>query len=134
IVMVPLANSKLTPAHVTDSLKAPSVEAAVALIQLEIPHDSALEAAKQCKALGITVILDPAPAPATPLDEDFWQHVDIVTPNETEARLMTGIAVTDQDSAVAAGRWFTDRGVSRAVITLAGSGAVVVERFEAAGK
>lgn len=132
IVMVPLANSKLSPAHVRDSLKASSIEASVALIQLEIPHDSALEAAKQCRARGITVILDPAPAPATPLDEDFWQHVDIVTPNETEARLMTGITVNDQESAITAGRWFTERGVSKAVITLAGSGAVVVERADAA--
>ncbi|MGP9500710.1 ribokinase [Specibacter sp. AOP5-B1-6] len=129
IVMIPLANTLLSPEHVRESLAAPGLDAAVALIQLEIPHDSALEAAKGCKARGITVVLDPAPAPEAPLDEEFWAHVDIVTPNETEARLMTGISVTDQESAAEAGRWFTDRGVSRAVVTLAGSGAVVVERL-----
>ena len=127
IVMIPLANSRLSPVHIGESLKQ-SRPARVALIQLEIPHESALEAARACKARGITVILDPAPAPAEPLDEDFWRHVDIVTPNETEARLITGIEVTDQESAAAAGRWFTDRGVQRAVVTLAGAGAVVVER------
>ena len=127
IVMIPLANSRLSPAHIGASLEQ-SRPARVALIQLEIPHESALEAARACKARGITVILDPAPAPAEPLDEDFWRHVDIVTPNETEARLITGIEVTDQESAASAGRWFTDRGVQRAVVTLAGAGAVVVER------
>lgn len=126
IVMVPLANSKLTPAIVRESLN--KQQANVALIQLEIPHESALEAAKRCKELGITVILDPAPAPEAPLNKDFWDNVDIVTPNETEARLITGISVVDQESAAAAGRWFTDRGVGRAVVTLAGAGAVVVER------
>lgn len=129
IVMIPLANSLLSPKHVRDSLTAPTMDATVALIQLEIPFDSALEAARGCKKRGITVILDPAPAPETPLNEEFWQYVDIVTPNETEAQMMTGIKVYDQESAVEAGRWFTDRGVSRAVVTLAGAGAVVVERL-----
>lgn len=129
IVMIPLANSLLSPEHVRESLDTPGLDAAVALIQLEIPHDAALEAAKVCTARGITVILDPAPAPETPLKEEFWAHVDIVTPNETEARLITGVRVVDVDSAVEAGRWFTDRGVTRAVVTLAGAGAVVVERL-----
>ncbi|MET4135138.1 ribokinase [Pseudarthrobacter sp. PvP090] len=128
IVMIPLANSRLSPAHIRESLSGSTCQAGVALIQLEIPHESALEAARACKARGVTVILDPAPAPAAALDEDFWPHVDIVTPNETEARLITGIDVTDHASATAAGRWFTDRGVQRAVVTLAGAGAVVVER------
>ena len=128
IVMIPLANSRLSPAHIRESLDQSARPAEVALIQLEIPHESALEAARACKARGITVILDPAPAPATALNEDFWPHVDIVTPNETEARLITGIEVSDHESATAAGRWFTDRGVRRAVVTLAGAGAVVVER------
>ncbi|MHA7175728.1 ribokinase [Arthrobacter sp. Sr24] len=128
IVMIPLANSLLSPQHVREALTAPTMDATVALIQLEIPHDSALEAARGCKARGITVILDPAPAPEQPLNEEFWQYVDIVTPNETEAQVMTGIKVFDQDSAIEAGRWFKDRGVTRAVVTLAGAGAVVVER------
>ncbi|MGO4804746.1 ribokinase [Arthrobacter sp. 2MCAF15] len=133
IVMIPLANARLSPEHIRQSLASAAQSAAVALIQLEIPHESALEAARQCKARGITVILDPAPAPAGALDPDFWPNVDIVTPNETEARLITGITVTDQESAVAAGRWFTDRGVQRAVVTLAGAGAVVVERTSPEG-
>jgi ribokinase len=79
------------------------------------------------------VILDPAPAAS--LDESIWPLVDIVTPNETEASILTGIPVVDQQSAIEAGRWFTARGASSALITMAAAGAVLVtadavDRFE----
>lgn len=131
IVMIPLANALLSPDHVQECLDGTEDLADVALIQLEIPHEAALAAARLCQSRGITVVLDPAPAPKTPLDEQLWGYVDIVTPNETEARLITGITVVDYQSAAAAGRWFTDRGVGRALVTLAGAGAVVVERAPA---
>lgn len=127
IVMVPLANAKLGVDQVRDALGPLGGPGDVALIQLEIPHASAVAAAKLAHAAGMTVVLDPAPAPAEPLDDTLWASVDIVTPNETEARLITGIAVTDIDSAVDAGRWFTARGVGRAIVTLAAAGTVVVQ-------
>lgn len=126
IVMVPLANAKLDTEQVSQSLNEIARPGDVALIQLEIPHASALAAAVLSKHAGMTVVLDPAPAPATPLPQELWASVDVVTPNETEAFLMTGISVIDTDSAVAAGRWFTDRGVKYAIITLAAAGTVVV--------
>jgi ribokinase len=67
----------------------------------------------------MTVILDPAPA--QPLPEKIWASIDIVTPNEGEARVLTGEADPD-----AASRWFLERGVGTALITLAGAGALVV--------
>jgi ribokinase len=68
------------------------------------------------------------PAPAQPLPETVWPGVFVAKPNESEAAIMTGVEVGDQDSAVEAGRWFTNRGVSVAVITLGGKGAVVVQQ------
>ena len=50
-----------------------------------------------------------------------------MVPNETEATLLTGIRVTDRATAEAAGRWFIDRGVKRALITLASAGSLLVE-------
>jgi len=126
IVMVPLANAALTPERVEAALNAVSSRAAVLLLQLEIPHETARHAARLGRDHGLTVVLDPAPAPATPFDEAFWATVDVVTPNETEARIVTGIAVVDRASAERAGRWFVDRGVRRAVVTRAGEGATVV--------
>jgi ribokinase len=127
IVVVPLANAGLTPDHVETALADLDDPAdCVLLLQLEVPHDAVRRAARLGWELGLTVVVDPAPAPATPFPDDFWGTVDVVTPNETEARLITGVAVTDVASAERAGRWFVDRGVARAVITLAAQGAVVV--------
>lgn len=128
IVMVPLANGQLSVDRVRNALQQYVGPGDVALIQLEIPHASAVAAAKLAHAEGMTVVLDPAPAPLNPLEETVWSCVDIVTPNETEARLITGTEVTDVPTATKAGRWFTSRGVGRAVITMAGEGTVVVPR------
>jgi len=84
---------------------------------------------ERAKRDGVTVLLDPAPAHA--LDDVLWASVDYVTPNETEARLLTGIPVTNRDEAIEAGRWFTDRGAGCALITLAGEGAVAVTADDA---
>jgi ribokinase len=127
IVVVPLANARLTPEHVETALADVDEPGdAVLLLQLEVPHDAVRHAARLGWERGLTVVLDPAPAPTTAFPEAFWGAIEVVTPNETEARLITGVAVTDADSAARAGRWFVDRGVVRAVVTLAGQGAVVV--------
>jgi len=128
IVITPLANSRLTPEDVEAAVKDLSGKASVMLTQLEIPIDTCIRAIRTGKASGLTVLLDPAPAQH--LDESIWTSVDIVTPNETEASLITGIPVVDEVSAIAAGRWFCDRGVRHAVITLASAGAVLVSGEE----
>ncbi|HSU35820.1 MAG TPA: PfkB family carbohydrate kinase, partial [Propionibacteriaceae bacterium] len=64
--------------------------------------------------------------PAQPLPDDAWSGVFAVKPNETEAAILTGQPVTDQSSAERAARWFLDRGVEVAVITLGSRGALAV--------
>lgn len=73
---------------------------------------------------GLTVILDPAPA--APLEPEVWRQVDVVTPNETEATLLTGIEVTDLASAEQAGLRLREWGVGAAIITLAGQGSCLI--------
>jgi ribokinase len=74
------------------------------------------------------VILDPAPAPAGPLDPGLLKHVTYVKPNETEAERLTGIAVRDEASARQAAARLLEAGVRYAVVTLGAKGAVLVER------
>ena len=124
IVMVPLANSHLSVPQIDAALTALAPTTSVLLTQLEIPSELARHATRRARDLGITVILDPAPA--APLPDDTWAGIDIVTPNESEATILTGIEVTDAASASAAAHWFLDRGCRAAVITLAGAGALVV--------
>lgn len=126
IVMVPLANGDLDEDRVEDAIRQALDGVTVLLLQLEIPLATAAHAARVAHGLGITVVLDPAPA-ADPGD-DVWANADVVTPNESEATTLTGIEVVDVESAVRAAGWFLDRGVGRAVITLGGQGCVSVDR------
>ncbi|GAB3679242.1 ribokinase [Angustibacter aerolatus] len=120
IVVVPLANAELTTDAAEKALRALAPGAAVLLLQLEVPLETAVHAARVGHELGLTVVLDPAPA--AELDHAVWAHVDVVTPNETEARRITGCTdVAD------AGRWFVERGARTAVVTVGGDGAVVVD-------
>ncbi|GHD44535.1 ribokinase [Mycetocola manganoxydans] len=124
IVMVPLANSSLSEEQIDTAFDELGATCRVLLTQLEIPWALTQYAIRKANAAGLTVVLDPAPA-AT-LDEAIWPLVDIVTPNETEASILTGIAVVDEASAIEAGRWFTARGATSALITMAAAGAVLV--------
>jgi ribokinase len=76
-------------------------------------------------AAGVPVILNPAPA--RPLDAGLLAQVAILTPNETEAELLTGLAVTDESSAASAAGRLLATGPRSAVITLGRQGALVAE-------
>lgn len=124
IVIIPLANSALDEGQIDAAITDLAPRSAVLLTQLEIPVAAALHAIRAGRAHGLTTVLDPAPA--APLPDEIWPLVDIVTPNESEAEMMTGLAVPDLAGAAAAGRWFVDRGVGTAIVTCAGAGSVVV--------
>ncbi|MFM9197849.1 MAG: ribokinase, partial [Planctomycetia bacterium] len=118
------ANDRLLPADIDrarDAIRA----ADILLVQLEIPLDTVRHAVAVAHAAGVPVILNPAPA--RPLDAGLLAQVAILTPNETEAELLTRLAVTDEPSAaVAAGRLIA-AGPRSVVITLGRRGAVVAE-------
>ncbi len=124
IVMVPLANGALNAAQVDAGLAALAPSASVLLTQLETPAALTAHITARAQEHEMTVILDPAPA--AQLGEEVWRTVDIVTPNESEASILSGIDVSDAASAERAGRWFLDRGVGTALITLAEHGSLVV--------
>ena len=124
IVMVPLANAHLSTEQIDAALAELAPTTSVLLTQLETPSALTAHITARGREHGMTVILDPAPA--APLPSEVWQTIDIVTPNETEASVLSGITVTDAASAEQAGRWFLEQGVAAAVITLAEQGSCVV--------
>ncbi|MGW4493357.1 ribokinase [Streptomyces sp. NPDC004376] len=124
IVITPLANASLTPEMVDESIAATRDRTRVLLLQLEVRAEVTRHAARAGAEAGFTVVLDPAPAQRLP--DDIWQYVDVVTPNESEAAALTGVEVDGPESAERAARWFLDRGVRHALITLGGAGAVSV--------
>ena len=125
IVIVPNANFRLTPESVGTALRSLGDRVAVVLVQLEIPLEVVAAVAATCRELNLRLVVDPAPA--QPVPEELWPGLAIVKPNEFEAELLTGMPVNDVDAAERAGRWFLDRGVHTAVITLAERGVLVVD-------
>lgn len=95
----------------------------VILMQLEIPMETVIYVAKLAHEKGKRVILDPAPAQDLP--RQLLQSVSIITPNKTEAQIISGVAITDETSAVRAAEVIAGMGVERVIITLGAKGCLV---------
>ena len=113
------ANACLTPERVEPHLDLIR-NANTLLMQLETPIDTIKAAAQVAKDANTQVVLNPAPAQK--LTSDLLQLVDIITPNETEAELLTGIAVTDMASAQKAANALHQQGIKTVMITLGSEG------------
>ena len=100
----------------------------VLLLQLETPLEIAVESARRAKDDGVTVVWDPAPA--VDMGADAYALCDVLTPNQVEAEFLTGITVTDVDSATRAARRIVDQGAPAVVAKLGEGGAVYVTRRE----
>lgn len=120
------ANAALTPADI-DAAEADIAQAALVIMQLETPVETVARAAEVAKRHGVTVILNPAPAPKTPLPASLLANVDIIIPNKTEAEAISGIAITDSASEDAAIRAIHAMGVKTVIFTLGSKGALICE-------
>lgn len=124
IIIVAGANDRVTPAYI-ESQRDRITACDHLLLQLEIPQESLTLSAQIASAHGIPVILDPAPARA--LSPELYAAVAIITPNETEAQLLTGEDTRTDDGIHRAGKCLLSRGVKRAVIKAGPRGAFLVE-------
>jgi len=93
------------------------------VVQLETPTDTVAFTARLAAEAGVPVILDPAPAPAGPLEGELLGHVAYLKPNETEAERLTGLRVEDEATARRAAEKLLAGGVRHAIITLGAKGA-----------
>jgi len=118
------ANARLSPADVG---KAAGVIRAAALLvaQLETPLATVIAAAQVAVKAGVPVILNPAPAQALP--NRLLKLISILTPNETEAELLTGIKVTNEAAAARACAKLRSRGVRTVILTLGARGAYLAD-------
>jgi ribokinase len=119
IVVAPGANAVLMPADIDRvfNLK----DAAILLTQLEIPVQTVTYLANYAKKNHKQLIVNPAPASL--LDDDLLNDLFLITPNETEASVLTGIQVEDENDASRAARIFLNKGVQHVVITMGRKGA-----------
>jgi len=116
------ANAAVLPSDVRKASWA-FASARLALLQLEVPLEAVEAAAGLAAGRGIPVILNPAPARKLPAS--LLRRIAILTPNETEAGLLTGVAVRDDASAARAARALRKRGPKTVIVTLGARGAFV---------
>jgi len=114
------ANALLSAADVESAAEA-FAAADIVLVQLESPIETVEAAVRKAGEKGVPVILNPAPA--RPLDEDLLSLVSVLTPNESEAELLSGLAVRDADGVQRAAARLRARGAASVVITLGERGA-----------
>jgi ribokinase len=119
------ANAQLHPSDLAEAVDLIS-SAHVLLVQLEIPLPT-VEAAIRCaNEAGVAVILNPAPA--VELGDELLSRVSILTPNEAEAEILTGIPLTVDHSFEAAANMLISKGVDSVVFTLGARGAFLAQR------
>lgn len=123
IVVASGANAALKPA---DLQKAKHIieNAALVLIQLEIPVETVGYVVNLAAENGVKVVLNPAPAALLP--DELLRKIAIITPNETEAGLLSGIKVTNRESAEAAARLLAAKGIETVIVTMGAEGALLL--------
>lgn len=122
IIVVPGAAGTITLDDVEENA-ATIRSAKVFMTQLEQPIPAAVRALEIAKEAGVITIFNPAPA--APLDDSIYKLCDYVTPNESEASMLTGVTVTDLASAKKAADVLITKGAGAVLITLGGQGSLL---------
>ena len=104
-------------------------KAAILLLQLEIPVDAVVRAAKIAHEAGVYVVLNPAPAYDLP--EEIYQYLSLIIPNQTEIALMTGIEVKDEEGAAKAVKALQSKGTKDVIVTMGSKGSMVYHEGKA---
>lgn len=115
-----------------DAMDAAAVDAAqeriaqsdVVMTVLEIPDAAAIRALQLGRAAGARTILNPAPARQLP--PEIFAYVDILTPNESELRVLLGLPADDPSSSRDLAIALRERGVGTVIVTLGGRGALIL--------
>jgi len=124
IVVASGANQKLSPADVKQA-GSDIASSGCVVAQLEVPLETVQFVAHLANTSGVPFILDPAPAQK--LDSQILSATDVLKPNETEAEILTGIKVTDQDSARAAAENLLKQGVKAVILTMGAKGFLLAD-------
>lgn len=127
IVVAPGANAALGPERIRE-LAPVLAAAAVVVVQLEIPLETVAAAVRIAASGGATVILNPAPGRDLP--DDLLAQVSVLTPNEGELRLLTGLDAADPAQRDRAVSMLLDRGAGAVVVTLGPRGAYLATAEE----
>ena len=125
IVVAPGANQKLSPQDVKKA-ESDIGSCGAVVAQLEVPLEAVEFAAQLANSYKVPFILDPAPAQK--LNPGLLKMADVLTPNETEAQILTDMEVLDEDSARMAAKSLLGSGVKAVVLTMGAKGFLLVSK------
>ena len=125
IVVSPGANFKLTESDIDKCIDAIK-ESNVVVIQLETPIDTIKYALEKSKELGKFTILNPAPA--VKLGDDIIKNVDLLTPNETELEILSGVSIESEEDIQKAANIMIQKGVKQLIVTLGSKGSLYLDK------
>ena len=126
IIIVTGANDLLTEEEIHSAADTIS-SSKVLVCQMEIPVEISLAALRIAKIAGVLTIFNPAPA-RKDIPDEIYSLVDIISPNETETEIMTGIKISNKKDAETAGKKLLKRGVNTVIITLGEQGSMMITK------
>jgi ribokinase len=126
IIVIAGANSELKANDLKPEILTKITKRQVLLSQLESPISELFSIFQAAKNSNFFTILNPAPA--RKLEMKFIQLIDLLVPNQFEAEFLTGIKVTDTDSAFSAGKELISQGVKSVLITMGKAGSVLITK------
>lgn len=127
IILFPGANFLVTPEQIEQHTKR-IISSEVLLLQLEIPMSTVETAANIAFQNGVPIILNPAPAQQ--ISDSLLSKVSILTPNETELAILTGMKTETEEELFQACSSLLQKGVEAVVVTLGAKGAYYMNHFE----
>lgn len=122
IAVAPGANAELLPSDI-DAIRDELAAAEYLLLQMEIPYETIVHAVDVAYECGVKVVLNPAPMKE--IAPETLSKLYLITPNETEAEKLTGIAINSVSDAVKAAEELHSRGVQQVIVTLGSNGSLV---------
>ncbi|MBT59333.1 MAG: ribokinase [Acidiferrobacteraceae bacterium] len=123
IVIIPQANMALTVENINQAHDA-IAEADILLLQLEVPIESSLRSAEIAKENDTLVILNPAPAQE--ITDTLLRLVDILTPNESETEILSGMPTDTNEQAIKAAHKLMSKGIKTVILTLGSRGSLLL--------
>ncbi|MEF9991552.1 MAG: ribokinase [Romboutsia sp.] len=125
IVVAPGANFKVLDIDIDNNIEAIK-ESDIVVLQLETPIDTIKHALNRSKELNKYTILNPAPA--VKLEDVIIANVDLLTPNETELEILSGVPINSEDDIVLAAKTMIDKGVKELIVTLGSKGSLYINK------
>ncbi len=123
IVVASGANAALMPADLDRAMEVIK-NASLVLMQLEIPLETVKYVAGLAAQNGVKLILNPAPACAQ--DDELLSKISIITPNQKETEMLTGIKITGRDSAETGAKALAAKGIETVIVTMGSEGALLL--------